>query len=123
MREQIKPSVIETARVMTEGGVGRGREIESCWLREREKCFFLNDLFFSPVVIDHGFASVEMLMEEALQDVPSLVKDIQERLRCTYIHTFNICTTHTHTYSVSYITRPISHTIYIHTPVHILTLL
>ena len=47
-------------------------------------CVCVGDLFFFPAVIDHGFASVEMLMEEALQDVPSLVKDIQERLRCTY---------------------------------------
>ena len=32
-------------------------------------------------VIDHGIASVEVLMEEALQDIPPLVQDIQERLR------------------------------------------
>ena len=38
-------------------------------------------------VIDHGIASVEMLMEEALQDVPLLMQDIQERLRRTYTHT------------------------------------
>ena len=37
MREQIKPSVIETARVMTEGGVGRGRERELLVNRERER--------------------------------------------------------------------------------------
>ena len=42
-------------------------------------------------VIDHGIASVEMMMEEALQDVPSLVKDIQERLRRmehSYLHMY-----------------------------------
>ena len=38
-------------------------------------------------VIDHGIASVEMLMEEALQDVSPLVKDIQERLRRTCTNT------------------------------------
>ena len=38
-------------------------------------------------VIDHGIASVEMLMEEALQDIPPLVKDIQERLRRTCTNT------------------------------------
>lgn len=47
-----------------------------------------------PAVIDHGIASVEMMMEEALQDVPSLVKDIQERLRRmehSYLHMYLIC--------------------------------
>ena len=42
-------------------------------------------------MIDHGIASVEMMMEEALQDVPSLVKDIQERLRRmehSYLHMY-----------------------------------
>ena len=33
------------------------------------------------VVIDHGVAQVEMTMEDALQDIPPLVHDIQERLR------------------------------------------
>ena len=37
----------------------------------------------SPTVIDHGMASVELLLDEALQDIPPLVKDIQERLRRT----------------------------------------
>ncbi|XP_064382815.1 uncharacterized protein LOC135331544 [Halichondria panicea] len=32
-------------------------------------------------VIDHGIASVELIMEEALQDIPPLVHDIQERLK------------------------------------------
>ena len=38
-------------------------------------------------VIDHGVAGVEMIMEEALQDIPPLVKDIQERLRCMSLTT------------------------------------
>ena len=35
----------------------------------------------SLTVIDHGIASVELVMEEALQDIPTLVQDIQERLK------------------------------------------
>jgi hypothetical protein len=35
--------------------------------------------FFS--VIDHGIAQVEIMMEDALQDVPPLMHDIQERLK------------------------------------------
>ena len=31
--------------------------------------------------IDHGIASVELVMEEALQDIPTIVFDIQERLK------------------------------------------
>lgn len=38
-------------------------------------------LFYRSVVIDHGVASVELIMEEALQDIPPLVHDIQERLK------------------------------------------
>ena len=38
-------------------------------------------LFYCSVVIDHGIASVELIMEEALQDIPPLVHDIQERLK------------------------------------------
>lgn len=34
-----------------------------------------------PAVIDHGIASVELVMEEALQDIPTIVYDIQERLK------------------------------------------
>ena len=33
------------------------------------------------LVIDHGIASVELVMEEALQDIPTIVYDIQERLK------------------------------------------
>ena len=48
------------------------------------KLFLLLNFTSLPrTVIDHGVASVEMLMEEALQDIPPLVKDIQERLRRT----------------------------------------
>lgn len=38
---------------------------------------------YSPLllVIDHGVAQVELVMEEALQDIPPLVHNIQERLR------------------------------------------
>lgn len=36
---------------------------------------------FPSTVIDHGIASVELVMEEALQDIPTLVHDIQERLK------------------------------------------
>lgn len=32
-------------------------------------------------VIDHGIAQIEIMMEDALQDVPPLVHDIQERLK------------------------------------------
>ena len=32
-------------------------------------------------VIDHGVAGIELIMEEALQDIPPLVHDIQERLK------------------------------------------
>lgn len=32
-------------------------------------------------MIDHGIAQIEILMEDALQDVPPLVHDIQERLK------------------------------------------
>lgn len=32
-------------------------------------------------MIDHGVAEIEILMEDALQDVPPLVHDIQERLK------------------------------------------
>lgn len=32
-------------------------------------------------VIDHGIAQIEIMMEEALQDIPPLVHDIQERLK------------------------------------------
>lgn len=32
-------------------------------------------------MIDHGIASVELIMEEALQDIPPLIHDIQERLK------------------------------------------
>ena len=39
------------------------------------------------VVIDHGIASVELVMEEALQDIPPLVHDIQERLKGKLDHT------------------------------------
>ena len=31
---------------------------------------------------DHGTANVELVMEEAVQDIPPLLHDIQERLRC-----------------------------------------
>ena len=54
-------------------------------------CLTLHLLSWLLAVIDHGIASVEMMMEEALQDVPSLVKDIQERLRCmehSYLHMY-----------------------------------
>lgn len=37
-------------------------------------------------VIDHGIASIELVMEEALQDIPPLVHDIQERLKGKKIH-------------------------------------
>ena len=36
---------------------------------------------YASTVIDHGIASVELVMEEALQDIPTLVHDIQERLK------------------------------------------
>ena len=36
---------------------------------------------FSPSVIDHGISQIELMMEEALQDIPPLVHDIQERLK------------------------------------------
>lgn len=32
-------------------------------------------------MIDHGIASVELVMEEAVQDIPPLVHDIQARLK------------------------------------------
>ena len=32
-------------------------------------------------MIDHGIAQVELMMEDALQDIPPLVHDIQERLK------------------------------------------
>ena len=35
----------------------------------------------NPLVIDHGIAQIEIMMEEALQDIPPLVHDIQERLK------------------------------------------
>lgn len=44
-------------------------------------CLTLHLPSWLATVIDHGIASVEVMMEEALQDIPSLVKDIQERLR------------------------------------------
>ena len=34
------------------------------------------------LVIDHGFANIEATMNEALEEVPILVHDVQERLRC-----------------------------------------
>ena len=46
-----------------------------------------------PPVTDHGTANVELVMEEALQDIPPLLHDIQERLKCEalndnyYVHT------------------------------------
>lgn len=39
-------------------------------------CYILHSL-----VIDHGIAQVELTMEDALQDIPPLVHDIQERLK------------------------------------------
>ena len=42
-------------------------------------CIFMLPLTIA--VIDHGIASIEIVMEEALQDIPPLVFDIQERLR------------------------------------------
>lgn len=33
------------------------------------------------LVIDHGVSQIELTMEEALQDIPPLVHDIQERLK------------------------------------------
>ena len=35
----------------------------------------------SSSVIDYGIASIELVMEDALQDIPPLVYDIQERLK------------------------------------------
>lgn len=32
-------------------------------------------------MIDHGISGVEIVMEEAVQDIPPLVHDIQERLK------------------------------------------
>ena len=32
-------------------------------------------------VIDHGVSQIELTMEDALQDIPPLVHDIQERLK------------------------------------------
>ena len=40
---------------------------------------------------DHGTANVELVMEEAVQDIPPLLHDIQERLRC------ELCTSHSTT--------------------------
>ena len=36
---------------------------------------------YDDTVIDHGIASVELVMEEALQDIPTIVFDVQERLK------------------------------------------
>ena len=36
---------------------------------------------YGDTVIDHGIASVELVMEEALQDIPTIVFDVQERLK------------------------------------------
>lgn len=33
------------------------------------------------IVIDHGTANVELIINEAFQDLPALVFDVQERLR------------------------------------------
>lgn len=38
-------------------------------------------MVFQLSVIDHGIAEVELTMEDALQDIPPLVGDIQERLK------------------------------------------
>ena len=42
---------------------------------------WLFESLHSVSVIDHGISKIEILMEEALQDVPPLVHDIQERLK------------------------------------------
>lgn len=36
---------------------------------------------FLITVIDHGFANIEATINEALEDIPSLVRDIQEGLK------------------------------------------
>ena len=41
-----------------------------------------SDHSFIGTVIDHGTANVELMMNEALQDVPTMVFDIQEKLKC-----------------------------------------
>ena len=42
----------------------------------------------SLIVTDHGAANIEQMMDEALEDLPGLVTDIKEELRC--MHTINI---------------------------------
>lgn len=44
-------------------------------------CGILIGVLLSCAVVDHGIAKVELIMEEALQDIPPLVHDIQERLK------------------------------------------
>ena len=41
----------------------------------------IDGLFTHALVIDHGISSVELVMEEAVQDIPPLAHDIQERLK------------------------------------------
>lgn len=47
------------------------------------------DLFDSILIVtDHGAANIEQMMDEALEDLPGLVSDIKEELRC--MHTLSI---------------------------------
>lgn len=50
----------------------------------------MSDILLLCSVTDHGTANVELVMEEALQDIPPLLHDIQERLRCELKETTNV---------------------------------
>ena len=70
-------------------------------------------------VIDHGIASVEVLMEEALQDIPPLVQDIQERLRRRHPYIYTHIHAHMHTPIYPYMHTTIHP--YTHTPIRAYT--
>lgn len=38
--------------------------------------------FIIYIVIDHGAANIESMMNEALEDIPTLVSNVQEKLKC-----------------------------------------
>lgn len=40
-------------------------------------------------MIDHGTANVESMMDEVLQDVPIMVSDVQEKLKCMHNISFS----------------------------------